>query len=240
MERDQIIIIWERALNAIQTKSSKETIDFFLHLPNPDEVEDAFFLTELAWCIYNAGMKEYVVRSKWNDITRIFSDFDAHAIIAMKEHIPKMIKPIFNHQGKCAAVIQGAEKILHEGPMKNKLRGMSEMAALQYLQEFPYIGKITCYHIARNIGFDVVKPDRHLVRLAEAFHTTPDLLVDHIAALTGKRRGFIDFVLWQWMAWEGSKIIREMVDSRPSGSTVTFHKPSEPFVITDNDGSGRT
>src|SRR6202011_3360269 len=34
------------------------------------------------------------------------------------------------------------------------------------LRRLPYIGGITVYHLAKNLGADVVKPDRHLVRLA--------------------------------------------------------------------------
>jgi endonuclease III len=200
--------VWSMAHQAVKDRSSKEILDWFTNVPHPSEITDSDFLSELAWCIYNAGMKETVVRSKWEDIKSVFSYFDPDSIIATENEIPDMIRRVFNHQAKASAVIQGAKKIKADGPMKDKFKGMAEQRAIVYLESFPFIGKVTRYHLARNIGFDVVKPDRHLVRLAEAFETTPDDLVDRIAESTGLRRGFIDFVLWQWMAWDGAKIIR--------------------------------
>ncbi|HUW65883.1 MAG TPA: hypothetical protein VMW83_14560, partial [Spirochaetia bacterium] len=61
------------------------------------------------------------------------------------------------------------------------------------------------YHLARNVGLDVVKPDRHMVRLAQYLqYSSPDELVSEIASETGERKGLIDFVLWRWLAWMGS------------------------------------
>lgn len=38
-----------------------------------------------------------------------------------------------------------------------------------YLETMPLIGPVTCRHLARNIGIDCVKPDRHMNRLAAEF-----------------------------------------------------------------------
>jgi len=36
------------------------------------------------------------------------------------------------------------------------------------LRSFPYIGGVTAFHLAKNLGADLAKPDRHLSRLAAA------------------------------------------------------------------------
>jgi hypothetical protein len=40
---------------------------------------------------------------------------------------------------------------------------------LAYLQTLSMIGEVTCRHLARNIGIDCVKPDRHMNRIAWAW-----------------------------------------------------------------------
>ena len=40
---------------------------------------------------------------------------------------------------------------------------------IQFIQTLPYMGPATSYHLARNLGIDCAKPDRHLKRIAEHF-----------------------------------------------------------------------
>jgi hypothetical protein len=67
---------------------------------------------------------------------------------------------------------------------------------VNYLQELPYIGGITCYHLARNIGFDVAKPDRILVRLAKKydFNSAHDIC-ETLSKATGEHVGTVDVIL---------------------------------------------
>lgn len=83
---------------------------------------------------------------------------------------------------------------------------------LDYLETLPWIGPVTKYHLARNLGIDVAKPDRHLVRLAEHFGLRIDGVVDpkeddimsvqemcgRISDVTGERMGTIDLILWRF------------------------------------------
>lgn len=112
---------------------------------------------------------------------------------------------MIRHRGKAQAVFDGALQVAADGPMGDRLAAMSIEDALAYLQTFSFIGSITKYHLARNVGLDVVKPDRHMVRLAQYLqYSSPDELVSEIASETGERKGLIDFVLWRWLAWMGS------------------------------------
>lgn len=199
----ELIATWEKALDFVQKNVPEQQWSWFNNLPNPSKITDKFFLSELAWCIYNSGMKESVVRKKWPDIEVVFHFFDADDIVFFEKEILEMIRPIFNHQRKARAVVMAAKKLQQERPIKNKLANMTENEALSYFESFPYIGKVTRYHLARNVGYDVVKPDRHLVRLGEMFNTNPFDLVEEISTLTGSKKGFIDYVFWQWLAMGG-------------------------------------
>jgi hypothetical protein len=63
----------------------------------------------------------------------------------------------------------------------------------------------------------VVKPHRHLVRLAQYLsYSSPDKLVSQITAETGERKGLIDFILWRWLSWMGSGGFEKVVKKTAS------------------------
>jgi len=208
-----LLNLWKFAL-AFCTEGGAN-LEYWRNLPKPSEISDHFFFSELTWCIYNAGMKETLIRQKWPALTDVFHDFDPDKIVSHPGTLANALK-IFNHKGKASAVISAAEKIIRDRPINQKLAAMTEDEALIYFESYPFIGKVTRYHIARNVGFDVVKPDVHLVRISEYLGYTPNALVQTISNLTGERRGFIDYILWQWLSWHGKKayeIIRELEEA---------------------------
>ena len=80
---------------------------------------------------------------------------------------------------------------------------------LEYIRTLPWMGgEALGYHLARNIGIDCVKPDRHLKRFAEQFgFSSPLELCQHIQKEIGgsEKLGVIDLVLWRGANLWGSK-----------------------------------
>lgn len=87
---------------------------------------------------------------------------------------------------------------------------------LNFLSGLPHIGKITANHLARNLGEDVVKYDIWIQRLGVRYsgntalcalvdngklncdvRAACDKMFDHLCAVTGLPRGYIDVVLWK-------------------------------------------
>jgi hypothetical protein len=69
---------------------------------------------------------------------------------------------------------------------------------LAFLETLPFIGPITKFHLARNLGFDVAKPDRHLTRLAARFgFASVSDMCQAIHQETNERIGLIDVILWR-------------------------------------------
>ena len=98
----------------------------------------------------------------------------------------------FGHPGKAAAIQAGwdeRERIFAE------YRAATDKIA--FFEALPWIGKITALHLAKNTGISVSKPDRWLVRLADAENTTPAALCERLAAASGDRVGTVDVVLWR-------------------------------------------
>ena len=72
-----------------------------------------------------------------------------------------------------------------------------DQALLDFCDSLPWIGGITKYHLAKNFGAQVAKPDVHLVRLAEREGCAPQQLCERLAAATGWRVITVDTLLWR-------------------------------------------
>lgn len=137
------------------------------------------FWREHAWVVLNSGMKNQVAAKIWERVQRShMMGFTAHAV--------------FGHRGKCDAI---------EYVRSNCQRLLSEYLEsddkLAFLRTLPWIGKITCWHLAKNYGLDVAKPDRHLQRISGAYGTTTEELCSRLAMETGDRVATVDLVIWR-------------------------------------------
>ena len=51
--------------------------------------------------------------------------------------------------------------------------------------------------LAKNLGVDCVKPDRHLVRIAKMYNTNPFDMCQKLSDLTGDSLNTVDTVIWR-------------------------------------------
>ena len=77
---------------------------------------------------------------------------------------------------------------------------MGSVDKLGVISSLPFIGPVTRFHLARNIGLlDYAKPDRHLARLAAKFGLRDaQALCDCIGKAVGLRAGVVDVILWRF------------------------------------------
>jgi len=137
------------------------------------------FAFEAIWVICNSGMKYKIASQIYESI-----------LTAISSNTP--IETVFNHKGKVKAI-----KYILEFRRTIFQTFLEAEDKISYLETLPYIGKITKYHLARNLGLDVCKPDRHLERIATSFSTTPAQLCEKLSRETGDRIGVVDIVLWR-------------------------------------------
>lgn len=167
-----------------------------------DDLDEASFLRELAWVILSSGMKERVIRKLFSNISECFFYWQsAKKIIENGEKCFNDAIIYFNNKPKISSIIYAAHKLneiefddfkieVYEDPIGN-------------LQEFPYIGPITVYHLAKNIGLPVAKPDRHLTRIANAEgYSDVQAFCKHISYLCGDPVPVVDIVLWRFATIE--------------------------------------
>ena len=171
---------------------SKE-IDWVNNIDPLEKQTPESFEFQYIWVVLNSGLKEQVARKIFN---RFYEQLN-------KDFITESPLDIIKHEGKRKAILDfalyGIEKRFEElKSAENKI---------EYLKTLPWIGDITKYHLARNIGIDCVKPDRHLQRLSSYYgFESPYKMCIYIRdevdkiypSLEPTKLGLIDLVLWRW------------------------------------------
>jgi len=165
-----------------------------------DKVTPAGFLAELAYVVLNSGMKNSVVEIHWGRFMRAFDGFkDLVALNTMREHVAQEALDVFGNVKKVDAILDAVEVMQAEG--WDAIREELKEDGIDYLKRFGFIGDVTKFHLAKNIGFDCVKPDRHLVRCAEAAgYDDPEEMCLAIAIEVGDTLSVIDYVIWRYCA----------------------------------------
>ena len=153
---------------------------------------------ELAWVVLSSGMRERVVRSVFDRISEIFCRWrDDDSILGNPSAFINAALRAFNHPRKIGAIVENIATFARMG-----LADFRTQLAAQgppFLMCFSFIGPVTCWHLAKNLGVDVAKPDRHLVRLARATGSNDVTdLCSQISTFTGDRVAVIDLILWRY------------------------------------------
>ena len=101
-------------------------------------------------------------------------------------------KTAFGHPGKTDAIDDIWKR---RASLFRKLQKAEN--PIEFCATLPWTGPITKYHVAKNIGADVAKPDVHLNRLAAPEGVTAQELCERLARETGYRAATVDMVLWR-------------------------------------------
>src|SRR5437899_2903654 len=108
-------------------------------------------LREGAWVILCSGFKESLVRREFNYISLCFCDWESAESIARNADVCRhTAMAAFRNSRKIGAIIGLAERIAAVG--FENLKAMIISKPLTELQKFAYIGPITTYHLAKNLG----------------------------------------------------------------------------------------
>ncbi len=157
-------------------------------------------LREAAWVILCTGYKESILRRKFNYLSLCFCDWESGIAITSREaQCRSTALAGFNNPRKIDAILQIARSVSTQG--FPTLKSAIVTNPICRLQDFPYIGPVTAWHLAKNLGYDDAKPDRHLCRMSEGFgYADPHHLCAAISEITGDPRNVVDIVLWRYAA----------------------------------------
>ena len=163
-----------------------------------DELSEPTFLRESAWVVLSSGMRESVVRKKFPQISAAFFEWrSAKDIVERSRSCQRKALRCFGHEAKIKAISKIAESVFQQG--FDAIRTGILIDGTEYLVQFPYIGPATKYHLAKNIGLQAVKPDRHLLRIAnKAGYNSPYSLCAEISTAVGDKISVVDLVIWRY------------------------------------------
>lgn len=185
--------LWNSAIKFVKDKGYKDEIKLKFR---QSETEDEF-LADYVWVVFASGFRVKILEMKWQKIKRAFFNFKVKEIVKTFEkdssYFEKKVMPI-NNKRKIRAIVKTAMTIEKEGYKK--------FLDIEKMTELPFIGNITKFHLARNLGLQTGKPDRWMVRLAEklGFPSTVDgaqNMLEKFHSVTGIKIGIIDLVLWR-------------------------------------------
>jgi len=163
-----------------------------------DSLTEQDLLCETAWVILNSGMRESVIRGLFPLFSEAFRNW--HSACDVVEHessCRRRAVEVFGNRAKVNAIVDICWTVYEEGFQNLKKRIQKE--GIPALRDLPFIGPVTGYHLAKNIGMDVVKPDRHLCRLSSALgFSSPSTMCEEISSFTEDRISVVDIVIWRY------------------------------------------
>lgn len=163
-----------------------------------ESIDKYSFIKEAAWVILNSGMKESVIRKIWCEFSKAFFDWnDFEKILLNKNECINNALKVFNYQRKVSSIVECISIIESRGftNFKNEIKE----SGVNILETLPFIGKITKFHLAKNIGLNYSKPDRHLQRISDQLNfTCVHDMCSLISKTTYDKESVVDLVLWRF------------------------------------------
>lgn len=171
------LLRFRRLEQAVCRAGFRADIEWTEALQAPSDADE--FAAAVIYVIANSGMKNTVA-------VPIFEK----CMHALKSGKP--VRSVFGHPGKGQAMeaIWLARDTLFQGYVEARDK-------IAFCAALPWVGPVTKYHLGRDMGADVAKPDVHLERLATRDRTTVERLCCRLARLSGYRIGTVDIILWR-------------------------------------------
>ena len=141
---------------------------------------------EVCWVVYASGFRYNIVKRFWPQIRKEFLNFNVDRVAAFSDDLDAQVKRIcyksgFRNLRKATWCIENAKRIICLDYEKKTMGGFREYLieiskkdpvelvdfAPQLVDElrFKGIGKTTIFHLMKNLGMNIFKPDIHVRRI---------------------------------------------------------------------------
>ena len=173
-----LLKIYSYVKKEVIKKGFEKEINWYDNIPSLDQISKWFFFREYCWVVLNSGMKnsvaEKIFDTFWNN-----GDFNFEAIKHPNKN--KSIKEVYAKLDRYFTNVKNSKNIL------------------KYLETLPHIGPITKFHLAKNLGFNCGKPDRHLERITSFFEcsSVQDFCKD-VSEISNDKISVVDVVFWRF------------------------------------------
>jgi hypothetical protein len=172
--------------------SRYQTVDF-------NSFSESELLKEIAWVILCSGFREALVKRVFDRISLCFLDWESTTAIRDSKSICIRSGMCFFRNHRKLKAIASCAEMISDATFESFKCAVIENPIAE-LQKLPYIGPITVWHLAKNLGLDVAKPDRHLNRFARScqFRDAHDLC-SAIANARKEQVRVVDLILWRYL-----------------------------------------
>lgn len=181
---------------------------------------DPFFYKKLVKTIHVSGFKVTILRDRWGDIKKAFSNYDIDKVSQYTdEDLEKMMNnpKIIRNRRKLEACIKNA-KIMKEiserhgsfGEYLDRNKNNRQKLKEKLKKRFDFLGNVLVHEYLKEIGVDSIKPDVHVVRvmhrlgLIDSKTISPEVInqvtaaANQISQLTGEKLSVIDAIFWMY------------------------------------------
>jgi hypothetical protein len=168
---------FRRIERALREAGHGDDTNWAEHLEPPRDADE--FARAAIYVVVNSGMSYAVARGIY-----------ARCLLALQRK--GSARRVFGHKAKAGAI----DRIWADRERLFEEYGASD-DKLEFCHSLPWIGPTTKFHLAKDLGVDVAKPDVHLARLALRDRTTVPRMCARLARQTGYRVATIDTILWR-------------------------------------------
>ena len=178
-------------------------------------------LRESVWVILCSGFREAVVRRCFDVISLCFCDWESAADICNSAPLCRSTAlAAFGNRQKIDAILGTAAMVNRLGFAQLKQNILRD--PICSVQLLPFIGPITAFHLAKNLGYATAKPDRHLVRIAGTLgYEDVHQLCSSLSQATGDPIQVVGVVLWRYAEHKGSLDHIRIHTQTPSSSAAS-------------------
>ena len=172
------------------------------------------FLDEYTWVVMSAGMSTTAVEARYPLVADALHRFWPHSIVADASAEYHALSA-FNHQSKVRAILSTASTL---ASMSAEQVASAVRESLTFIESLPWMGPATSRHLAKNLGHQVAKPDRHLVRVAQAAGRSDctEMCVE-ISEWLEEPVSVVDVVLWRWSTFHARECRDDACAGLPHG-----------------------
>lgn len=163
-----------------------------------ERITESDFLREAGWVVLSSGFRESTVRLLFPQISAAFLNWrDSKKIAGQLDQCTAAALLVFAHKQKIAAIGEIVSRVASEGFCRTKDK--IKVGGVDFIQTLPFMGPVTSFHLAKNLGLSVVKPDRHLARISSLTgYATPRQMCQTIASVVGETLSVVDLVIWRY------------------------------------------
>ncbi len=205
------LALWEHALDHLHATAPDPTAMLTgWRGEEPGRATDADLLREYGWVVACCGLTPQVMLKHWDRFSEAFMGWDPARVAARPLDVRIAALGVVRNPRKIDTILAFAADLAREPGQMVRLAAKPTKEVLAWMVTLPFVGANNRYHLARNLGWDVVVRSGPVVRLAAYLLTTSEDLCGAIAAETGERIRTVDLVLWYWGHQVGDVAMKEM------------------------------